>query len=72
MTKSQRDLTGATEVKITQKVDRKVGKEREENLGKWGPLQGLRNDRNLGPPSRVSTGTRKELTGEQWGGESRS
>lgn len=69
MTRRQRNLTEARKAKITEKVDRK-GRKPERN-GTGGTL---RSDRNLGPPSRVSTETRerkKKKLMEQWGGESR-
>lgn len=74
MTRSQRNLTEARKAKITEKVDRKGRKpERNGTGGKKKTLQGLRSDRNLGPPSRVSMETRerkKKKLMEQWGGES--
>lgn len=61
MTRSQRNLTEARKAKMTEKVDRKVEK---ETTKKWKggkkTLQGPRSDRNLGPPSRVSTEIRKK------------
>lgn len=48
---------------MTEKVDRKVEKEttkKWEEKKKNKKLQGLRSDRNLGPPSRVSTEIRKK------------
>lgn len=60
MTRSPRNLTEARKAKITEKVDRKGRKpERNETGEKKKTLQWLRSDRNLGPPSRVSTETRE-------------
>lgn len=74
MTKSQRNLTEARKAKIIEKVDRKGRKPERNGTGGKKTLQGLRSDRNLGPPSRVSTETRerkKKKLMEQWSGESR-
>lgn len=60
MTRSRRNLTEARKAKITEKVDRKGRKPERNGTGeKKKTLQGLRSDRNLGPPSRVSTETRE-------------
>lgn len=68
----------ATEAKITQRVGRKVGKkiqkEWEENLGKmWEPLQGMLSLTGIWAHQvDLVREPEKRLTGEQWGGESRS